>query len=126
MAPIYDQVMTEMLKTCVAEDEFKAAEKDEQKQGFSLDSDSEGAGDQIAEVDVNHLDEKAAAVNAIGIICQHSPKISQSKAKEITETLAGLEDYFHKNIKLHVIYAYYQMAFGLMHLNGVLDADDKF
>jgi len=37
-----------------------------------------------------------------------------------------LQDYFHENIKYHVSLAYMQLAIGLMHLNGVMNEENKF
>jgi len=98
MAPVFEQVMGEIIKTCNADDEIKVNEDKDGAEGakstaasgagFSLDSDSE----QEVEIgdDVNHLDEKASAVNALGIIGQHSPKLCQGKAADILKTLEEL------------------------------------
>ena len=58
------------------------------------------------DVDLNHLDEKAAAVNSLGILCMYCPSLCQSKSKEILDTLENLQFYFHENIKFHVCLAY--------------------
>lgn len=58
------------------------------------------------DVDVATLDEKASAVNALGIICCHAPKLCQGRIKEILEALEGLHNYFHENVKYHVALAY--------------------
>ena len=42
------------------------------------------------DVDLNHLDEKAAAVNSLGILCMYCPSLCQSKSKEILDTLENL------------------------------------
>lgn len=98
MAPVFEQVMGEILKTCNADDEIKVNEDGDGAEGaksttaagagFSLDSDSEKEVE--IGVDVNHLDEKASAVNALGIIGQHSPKLCQGKAGDILKTLEEL------------------------------------
>ena len=61
--------MTEIIKTCMQEDQMKETYEEKEKgQGFSLDSDSE-QGELIGmDIDVATLDEKASAVNALGII----------------------------------------------------------
>lgn len=92
IAPVFDQVMAEIIKTCNADDEIKIQDDKEGVEGgksttasgagFSLDSDSDKDEVEVA-VDVNHLDEKATAVNAIGVIGQHSPKLCQGKAADI-------------------------------------------
>ena len=134
IAPVFDQVMTEILKTCNAADEYKDQEKEgtdagkstaASGAGFSLDSDSDDAELEV-EIDVNHLDEKSAAVNALGVIGQHCPKLCQGRAQEILTTMSDLHFYFHANIRLGVVYSYLQLAFGLMRLAGALDDDDNF
>lgn len=75
---------------------------------------------------MNHLDEKATAVNALGVIGQHAPKLCQGRAAEILKTLSDMEFYFHPNIKLQVVYAYFQLSFGLMKIAGALDKDENF
>ena len=76
IAGVSDQVLGEILKTCHAEDEFKeAAGKtgEDATKGFSLDSDSEEEEALGIDVDLYCLDEKAAAVAALGVICMHAP-----------------------------------------------------
>lgn len=93
IAPVFETVMTEIIATCVKEDEMKETfeKKKEEGQGFSLDSDSAGEGELIGlDVDVATLDEKASAVNALGIIACHSPKLCQSKFQEILDALEKL------------------------------------
>ena len=107
--------MTEIIKTCNASDEYKGNEEKEgagagkstsaSGAGFSLDSDSD-AEEMELEIDVNHLDEKSAAVNALGVIGQHCPKLCQGRAKEILTTMSDLHFYFHPNIRLGVVYSY--------------------
>ena len=128
MAPVFETVITEILKTCEKDEEFKETLNEKKEgQGISLDSDSEqGDGMMGINVDVNSLDEKSAAINALGIIAMNSPKLFQTKMKQVIETLEKLHFYFHENIKFHVVLAYEQIAIGLMKLNGVMDADDKF
>lgn len=112
MAPVFDKVITEILATCNADDEIKIDEEDEKKEekvkSISLDSDSDKDAEEVEiAVDVNHLDEKATAVNALGVIGQHSPKLCQGKGPEILKTLTDMQFYFHPNIRCQVIYAYY-------------------
>jgi hypothetical protein len=58
MKPIFDEVMTEIIKTCVKEDEFAQVEKKDldggakKAGGFSLDSDSEDP-EELAGIDVD-------------------------------------------------------------------------
>lgn len=81
IAPIFDQIITEIIKTCNASDEYKDDKKTENPENgpgqgakFSLDSDSDPDEAEL-QIDVNHLDEKSAAVNALGVIGQHCPKL---------------------------------------------------
>lgn len=78
------------------------------------------------DIDVACLDEKSAAVNAIGQICLHAPVTCQRKMKEIADALEHLQFYFHENVKFHVCLSYMQIGIGLMKLNGALNKDDKF
>jgi len=77
-------------------------------------------------VDLNHVDEKASAINAIGIIGMNSPGLCAPRMKEILDTLEELQFYFHENIKFHVALSYQQIGLGLMRKQGVLNAEDKF
>jgi len=81
IAPHFDEVMTELLKTCNKEDDFDDAKKGDgatgngpdPAKGFSLDSDSDLSGGYGLDVDVACLDEKAAAVNALGYMFFAAP-----------------------------------------------------
>jgi hypothetical protein len=79
--------MNEVLKTCMKEDDYKQTYEEKKEKGFSLDSDSEEPELLGIDVDVNTLDEKASAVNALGIIGCHAPVLCQSRFKEICEAL---------------------------------------
>ena len=46
--------------------------------------------------------------------------------KDILDALEYLQFHFHENIKFHVCLAYYQIADGMMHLNGVMNEDNRF
>lgn len=135
MAPVFDKVITEIINTCNADDEIKVDDKEGEEggkstsagTGFSLDSDSDKDAEEVdIAVDVNHLDEKSSAVNALGVIGQHSPKLCQGKGAEILKTLTEMQFYFHPNVRLQVIYAYLQLCHGSFKLAGVLDADEEF
>jgi hypothetical protein len=88
IAPVFNQVMNEVLKTCMKEDNHNETyEKPKEGQGFSLDSDSEEPELMGIDVDVNTLDEKASAINALGIMGCHAPVLCQSRFKEILDAL---------------------------------------
>lgn len=122
--PCLEQVLEEILKVCHSEEEFTPQEG-EKKKDFSLDSDSDDEELGI-EVDVSQIDEKSAAINALGIISLNSPKLCQPKMKEILEALEHLQGHFHENVKFHVSLAYLQIAVGLMRRGGVMNEEDKF
>lgn len=69
MAPIIDQVLTEVLNTCKSNAGVKEELEQKPKEAFSLDSDSEDEADLVGmDVDVNFIDEKSSAVHALGNI----------------------------------------------------------
>jgi len=95
IAPHYQEVMTEILKTCMREDNFTKKDKAEEganpAKNFSLDSDSENVEDILnMEVDLACLDEKAAAVNAVGYMFFSAPNTSKAAMNEITAALEHL------------------------------------
>ena len=104
-----------MLKTCMQKDDF---EKDEKQEGngpgdvaknFSLDSDSDDGnldGVLNMKVDLSCLDEKSAAVNALGYMFFSAPNTSKQAFTEINAALEHLQFYFHENVKYHVVQAY--------------------
>ena len=75
---------------------------------------------------MNSVDEKAAAVNSLGIIAIHAPKLMAGKRKEILESMEKLHHYFHENVKFHVSKAYNDIVLGMMRANGLLTEEDKF
>jgi hypothetical protein len=126
MAPVFEPVMNAILMTMNADDDHDPV-KDETKQnkGFSLDSDSED--DYVGiNVNINQVDERAAAVNAMGIIAMHSPKLVMTRMKDILEAQEKLHHHFHENVKFHVSQAYNQIALGMVRNHGLLNSDDKF
>jgi len=129
IAPIFDTVLNEILKTMLAEDAFKKDESDKPKadKGFSLDSDSEDVDGEFGmDIDISQLDEKSACINALGNLSMNAPKLCQGRMKDILAAQEHLQHYFHENIKFHIALAYLQIATGMMRLNGVMNADDKF
>ena len=124
IAPYFTQVMDEILKICSEEIQQKTTEAP--KQGFSLDSDSEGGDVLGVNIDIGHVDEKASAINALGILAMHAPLLCFSRMQEILAALEKNQFFFHENVKFHTVLAYMQIGLGLMKKNGVCDADDKF
>ena len=72
-------------------------------------------------VDLGSIDEKSAAVNGIGVLGQHVPKLMHQKLKEVMDCLETLQFHFHENIKYHVSLSYMQIGFGMMKNYGVID-----
>lgn len=87
-APYFEKVLSEILKTCAEDNDLQDAEK-QPKAGFSLDSDSEEGG-ATQYVDLANLDEKSSAINALGVMGMHVPKLMGTKLKEVMEALEGL------------------------------------
>jgi hypothetical protein len=72
------------------------------------------------------MDEKSAALNALGVMGMHVPKLFSTKLKEVCEGLEQLQGHFHENVKYHVVLSYMQIGFGMMKAAGKIDEDDKF
>lgn len=129
MAPIIDQVLTAVLASCKSEKGIVKVEENAQNKQFSLDSDSDDEGGVIGmDVDVNFIDEKSAAVHALGNLCVFCPSLVFARLPEILEVLKDIAFYFHENIRFHVCLTYSQIAFGLMrHFCPELhDAKDRY
>ena len=94
IAPIFPEVMPEILKTCTRDDDFEDVKKEgngpDGAKGFSLDSDSDDGDALGLEVDTACLDEKAAAVNAIGYMFLNAPLTCKTMMPEILEALEKL------------------------------------
>lgn len=127
MAPIIDQVLTEVLNSCKSNAGVKEELEAKPKEAFSLDSDSEDEADLVGmDVDVNFLDEKSSAVHALGNISLFCCSLVLPRMQEILDVLAEIAFYFHENIRYHVSQTYLQIAIGLLrHLTGITD-DSKF
>lgn len=98
------------------------------KEGFSLDSDSEEGGD-IAGIDIDpaFLDEKCAAVHAIGNLALHCSGLMFPQLERVCKTLTDLASYYHENVRYHVCLTLTQISFGILRLHiGKGDSDDKF
>lgn len=91
--PIFEPVINTILATMNEEDKHQEVKDESQKdasKGFSLDSDSEA--DLVGiEVNLNQVDERCAAINALGIIAIHAPRLVQSRMKEILDSLEKLQ-----------------------------------
>ena len=74
------------------------------KEAFSLDSDSEEDEGELVgmDVDANFIDEKAAAVHALGNIGLFCSGLILPRLTEVIKVLSEIGDYFHENIRYHV------------------------
>ena len=125
MAPVINQVLDEILKSCKSEAGMKTEVEPKPKEAFSLDSDSEDEAELVGmDVDVNFLDEKSAAVHALGNIGLFCSSLILPRLKEIIDVLGELADYFHENIRYHVCMTYLQIGVGLA--KHFTQSDDKF
>jgi hypothetical protein len=107
MAPIINTVLDEILKSCKSDAGMKTEVEAKPKEAFSLDSDSEDEDEVVGmDVDVNFIDEKAAAVHALGNIGLFCSSLILPKLTEIIQVLSEIGDYFHENIRYHVCQTY--------------------
>lgn len=77
-------------------------------------------------IDIGHVDEKASAINALGILAMHAPHLCFARMPEILAALEKHQFFFHENVKFHTVLSYMQIGLGLMKKNNACDADDKF
>ena len=66
------------------------------------------------DVDVNFIDEKAAAVHAVGNIALFCTSLILPRMQEVLDVLSEISFYFHENIRYHVCLSYTQLAIGLL------------
>jgi len=82
---------------------------------FSLDSDSEDEGEFAGMVVATpFLDEKSAAVHALGVFALHCPRGFFSHMESSMETLEKLWDYFHENIREQLLITYHHFVMSLV------------
>ena len=92
MAPIINPILDEIIKSCKSNAGVREELEKKPKEAFSLDSDSEDEADLVGmDVDVNFIDEKSAAVHALGNICLMCPSLILPRIQEILATLSGLK-----------------------------------
>ena len=105
-------MLPEIIKSCNSQSGLNkevASENNNNNKSFSLgsDSDDDEEGDLLGvDVDVNFIDEKSAAVHAIGNICLNCTGKTMEKMEEILACLDELGFYFHENIRYHVCMTY--------------------
>lgn len=103
MAPILSIVLTEIMKSLASEDGIKTKTEQKQKSDFSLDSDSD-EDEQVVGIDIDQgfIDEKAAAIHALGNICQNCSSLVYPHLATIITSLQEVGFYLHENIRYHV------------------------
>lgn len=102
-------------------------EADKGKEGFSLDSDSEEGDIAGIDIDPEFLDEKCAAVHAIGNLALNCSGLMQPHLERVCKILEELGSYYHENVRYHVCLTLTQISFGLLRLsNGTQDIDERF
>lgn len=128
MAPIFNTVLKEVIKTCESEEGLKKQMAEKEKVGgFSLDSDSEEELVGI-DVDTNFMDEKSSAIHCLGNLSLNCSGLMYEHMEYVCKQLTDeLGFYFHENVRYHACLSLTQVAFGLLRLNiGKQDSDDKF
>jgi len=102
MAPIMTVVLTEIMKSIKSEEGIRP-KIDKKKKDFSLDSDSD-SGDEFVgfDLDNNFIDEKAAAIHALGNICLNCSSLVFPHMASIITDLQEMTFYVHENIRYHV------------------------
>ena len=100
LAPIFEVILNATIKAAESEDGMQVVEAE--KDGFSLDSDSEGG--EIAGIDIDpaFLDEKCAAVHAIGNLGLHCSGLMHAHLERVCKVLTDLASYYHENVRYHV------------------------
>ena len=106
MAPIINVVIDEILKTCKSEEGVKQQVEGKTKDAYALDSDSDEGELVGIDVDVNFIDEKSAAVHALGNISLFCLDLLMPRMEEILAALSDISFYFHENIRYHVCQTY--------------------
>lgn len=118
--PFVDLVISEALKSCETSEGTKVEVADEDD-----DSDDDDMGeDGIYKVRTVFLDEKTAALHAIGSLALACPsKVVQHLAR-IEQNLEVLFDYFHENIRMQCVTTSQQIIEGLYQMGGVALIND--
>lgn len=127
MAPILTTVLTEIMKSLNSEEGIKP-KVEGKKKDFSLDSDSDSAEDFVGfDIDNSFIDEKAAAIHALGNIALNCSSLVFPHMAQIIASLQEMCFYVHENIRYHVCLTLTQIGFGLQrHFSNQPDSDEPF
>jgi hypothetical protein len=98
MAPIMTVVLTEIMKSIKSEEGIKP-QLDKKKKDSDSDSGDEFVG---FDLDNNFIDEKAAAIHALGNICLNCSSLVFPHMASIITDLQEMTFYVHENIRYHV------------------------
>ena len=115
MAPIFETVLSQIIKSIESEDGIKAQTKEKPVDDFSLESDSE-EGDEVVgiDIDTNFIDEKSSAIHALGNIALNCPGLMLPHLDRVVNVLMEVGFYLHENIRYHVCLSLTQISFGLL------------
>lgn len=115
MAPIFETVLNQIIKSIENEDGIKAQTKQKETNDFSLESDSEEGEEVVGiDIDTNFIDEKSSAIHALGNIALHCPGLMLPHLEKVVNVLMEVGFYLHENIRYHVCLTLTQVAFGLL------------
>jgi hypothetical protein len=129
MQPIFETVINQIIKSIESEDGIIPQTESKKKTGdFSLDSDSD-EGEQLVgfDIDTHFIDEKAAAIHALGNIALNCSGLLFPYLEKVVNALMESGFYMHENIRYHVCLTMTQLSFGLLRLfTDQKDSDEKF
>ena len=97
--------MREIIKTIESDEGVKEQFKKKEDTGFSLDTDSDDGADLVGmDIENTFIDEKAAAVQALGNIALHCSGLIYPELQTVCSKLTDdLADYFHENVRYHTL-----------------------
>jgi len=103
MQPIFDTVITEIIKSIESEDGIVPQTKTKTPGDFSLDSDSD-EGEELVGFDINNqfIDEKATAIHALGNISLNCSGLLYPYLEKTVKLILEFGGYVHMNIRYHV------------------------
>ncbi|CAD8054568.1 unnamed protein product [Paramecium sonneborni] len=119
-APIFTQIISYTMKLAESKEGISY---DKEKKEFSLDTDSEDENQQgPMRVKVTQMDEKAAAIHALGQFALSVPQQFGQYFKPTFDILDETVDFFYDNIRMQTIQCYRDLieGYALFRHNGVL------
>lgn len=113
--PFVDQVILEALKSCETSEGTKIETVNEDDDDSEEDMDEDG----VYKVRTVFLDEKTAALHAIGSLALACPSKVLAHLPRIEQNLDILFDYFHENIRMQCVTTSEQLVEGFIQLGGL-------